>query len=138
MLTKQQEAGVIAEIYFQTSLSGGKGGQNVNKVATKVELYFNIKDSVILNGEQKELLFEKQKNKISEESILKLVAQSERTQLGNKNVVVKKFIKLLHKTFEIKKKRIATKTPQKEKEKRLRQKKKRALVIGNRKINSES
>jgi ribosome-associated protein len=133
-LKKEQLLLILREVNFKTALSGGKGGQNVNKVATKVELYFHVANSQILSELQKQLLLEKHQNKISEAGLLKLIAQSERTQLGNKNVVIKKFIKLLHKSFEIKKKRIATLPSKKMKENRLKAKKHQTQKIADRKI----
>jgi len=72
------------EFVFKTSRSSGAGGQNVNKVNTKVELRFNITGSQILTDEEKELLFLKLGNKINGEGELSIVAQGERSQMQNK------------------------------------------------------
>lgn len=113
----------IPELYFKTSRSGGAGGQNVNKVATKVELDFDIVNSALLSQEQKLTLLTKLKSRISKEGILQIVVQAERSQLGNKEIAVKKFYELINKCFIKPKKRRATKPSKASKEKRLKEKK---------------
>jgi ribosome-associated protein len=95
-----------SEFQFQASRSGGAGGQNVNKVSTKVELRFNVLASAVLDDFQKELIQKKCKNQINSEGELIIVSQEERTQLRNKNTVIKKFRELLIKALTIPKKRI--------------------------------
>ena len=85
------------EFILSTSRSSGPGGQNVNKVSTKVELRFNLRFSINFSEEEKELLFSKLKNKINKEDEIILVSQSERTQLMNKIAVTQKFFDLLSK-----------------------------------------
>lgn len=114
---------VLKEVTYQTSRSGGKGGQNVNKVSTKVELCFDVSSSLVLSAEEKDLIFEKLSNKINADGILKLVSQEERTQLLNKKKVNEKFALLLEKCFTKKKKRIPVKLPEAINEERLKEKK---------------
>ncbi len=96
----------LPEFQFQASRSGGAGGQNVNKVSTKVELRFNVLNSALLDEFQKELIQKKCKNQINSEGELIIVSQEERTQLRNKNTVIKKFKELLIKALTIPKKRL--------------------------------
>ncbi len=111
------------EFQFQASRSGGAGGQNVNKVATKVELRFNVINSVLLDEIQKNTLQEKLKNQINSEGELILVSQEERTQLRNKSVVIKKFYDLLKKALFVPKKRKASEPTLASKMDRLKSKK---------------
>jgi ribosome-associated protein len=115
------------EVTFSFSRSGGKGGQNVNKVETKVELVFNINDSAILDVEQKSRLIKKLHSKIDTEGNLHVVSQSERYQLANKKKAIEKFIDLIEKSLKKEKKRIKTKKPEAVKQKILEHKRKHSL-----------
>ncbi len=114
------------EFVFVASRSGGPGGQNVNKVNTKVELRFNIQATFILNDEEKELLLRKLKNKINREGELVLVSQSERSQLLNKEAVIGKFYDLVSKALTIPAKRRATRPTAASRIKRLEAKRNQA------------
>jgi ribosome-associated protein len=113
------------ELFFKTSRSSGKGGQNVNKVSTKVELNFDVAGSALLTPEQKQRIMERLPNRINKENILQVVVQSERSQFRNKELAIEKFKQLIASCFVEKKKRIKSKLPRSVKEKRLNDKKKR-------------
>ena len=110
------------ELKFSASRSGGPGGQNVNKVSSKIELRFNIISSELLSQEEKDLLLIKLKNKINSEGELVIVSQVERSQLANKEKTIEKFYALFTKALTPQKKRKATKPSRSAKEKRLESK----------------
>ena len=114
---------ILKELSFKTSRSSGSGGQNVNKVSTKVELRFSIEDSILLTENEKDRIRIKLKNRISLEDILILSSDSERTQLRNKKKVIELFLELIEKALHKPKKRIKSKPTKASKEKRLKEKK---------------
>jgi len=120
------------EIQFQTTRSGGKGGQNVNKVETAVIAYFNVAGSQILSEEQKLRLAEKLSNKINSEGNLVVRSQTFRTQLENKEDATKKVNQFIASALKKKKARIATRPSKQSKEKRIESKKRSSEVKGGR------
>ena len=126
------------EFIFSSSRSSGPGGQNVNKVSTKVELRFNLLLTSGFSEKEKELIFSKLKNKINKESEIILTSQSERTQLLNKAAVTGKFYDLVSKALTIPLKRRSTRLTLTSNIKRLDSKRNRGSLKKLRKQTGES
>jgi ribosome-associated protein len=118
---------LLNEITFRTSRSGGKGGQNVNKVSSKVELNLNIKLSSHFTIEEKELLVQKLSNRINSKGILQIVTEEQRSQLHNKERSLDKLIILINKALYKPKPRKLSKPKKSAIEKRLKSKQLTAL-----------
>jgi len=111
------------EVCFSTSRSSGSGGQHVNKVETRVELIFDVVNSGLLTDEQKVLVLEKLKRRISKEGILRIAYGRSRSQAHNKKKVTERFYKLIEEALSEDKERIPTKPSEAYHNKRLKKKK---------------
>jgi ribosome-associated protein len=114
------------EMQFQTSRSGGAGGQNVNKVASKVELRFHVEESELLTDEEKSLVHSKLANRINNDGYLQVICQDERSQLQNKELCIQRFYELLRQALVKQKKRRATRPTRSSVKQRLESKKRQA------------
>lgn len=102
---------LLKVVAFKTSRSGGKGGQNVNKVSSKVELIFNIAEAPFFSEEERVLLTERLAGRLDQEGNLHIVSQEDRSQLLNKEKTIVKLIALLKSALHVQKKRKPTKIP---------------------------
>jgi len=125
---------LIKEIKFKTSRSGGKGGQNVNKVSSKVELNIHLNSSALFTDEQKEILSAKLSNRINVEGVLQIITEEDRSQLRNKERSLDKLFALLKGALQRVKIRKPTKPGKSMIEKRLKLKQATALKKINRRI----
>lgn len=129
----------LRELEFRFSRSGGPGGQNVNKVNSKVTLFFHVFLSPSLNSSQKSLLSSRLASRISQQGVLQLAATEHRTQKANKDAVLIRFANLLRQALVVQKPRKKTKPSRRSKERRIASKKKRAVVKQQRqKVNRSS
>jgi ribosome-associated protein len=121
------------EFTFHASRSSGAGGQNVNKVNTKVELRFSVPHSAILSEEEKYIIFSKLKNRINKDGELIITSQDGRSQLTNKEKTIELFYSLIAKALTPQKKRKKTKPSKSSKENRLKSKKAHSEIKAGRK-----
>lgn len=124
---------LLNEVTYSFSRSGGAGGQHVNKTETKVELYFSIPNSQVLDEYTKQKLLEALGPKLDNEGVLRITASKERSQLANRKSVQEKFVELISASLKPKKKRKKTKPSKAAKEARLEGKKKTSLKKESRK-----
>lgn len=124
---------IISELSFKAVRSSGAGGQNVNKVSSKVVLTFDLLNSEALSDEEKERSIKKLKSKLTLEGILILNCDEDRSQLKNKAIVIKRFLEIIEKSLVVPKERKPTKVPKSVIEKRLKDKSTTAEVKQNRK-----
>ncbi|MFN5942787.1 MAG: alternative ribosome rescue aminoacyl-tRNA hydrolase ArfB [Bacteroidota bacterium] len=125
------------EVYFKTTRSGGKGGQHVNKVETKVEAWWSVTQSTLFDDNEKERILQKLANKINKDGFLICTASDTRSQLENKLIALKKLQVLITHSLIIPKKRKASKPTKASVEKRLESKKKQSAKKINRSNNSD-
>ncbi|MCK0133258.1 alternative ribosome rescue aminoacyl-tRNA hydrolase ArfB [Arenibacter sp. S6351L] len=124
--------GIIQELKFKAVRSSGAGGQHVNKVSSKVELTFDLENSMALTDIEKNRLLRKLSTKLSKENILIMQCEETRSQHKNKELVIKKFLDTLETSLTVPKRRRKTKPSRSAIEKRLKSKKKAALKKLNR------
>jgi ribosome-associated protein len=116
------EEDLLKEVVFKTSRSGGSGGQNVNKVATKVEVKFDIQASALFNEDEKALIRERLSSRLSADNSIRVVSQEARSQLANKQTTLLKLYNILTNALRQDKPRKPTKPKRSAVEKRLKEK----------------
>jgi ribosome-associated protein len=129
---------LASELIFTATRSSGPGGQNVNKVNTRVELRFRLSSTSLFTEEEKSILSRKLKNKINKEGEIILVSQSERTQQMNRNEVTRKFYELIARALTKQKKRRSTGPTYTSKIERLENKHYRGIIKKLRKDSGET
>lgn len=122
-----------SELTYKYVRSSGSGGQHVNKVSSKAELYFNLKDSQVFTQEEKQKLSEFLSNRLTKDGILILACDESRSQFRNKALVTQRFLELIEEGLKEEKERIKTKVPKAVKRKRLARKRKTSEKKANRK-----
>ncbi len=124
---------IVKELTFKYVRSSGPGGQNVNKVASKVLVFFDINNSDGLSNHEKEMIISKLSSRLTKDLVLILECEETRSQLRNKEKVILRFFSLLKKTCFIAKKRVATKPTKSSIKRNLDQKKRRGELKKDRK-----
>src|SRR5262249_37444649 len=116
------------EVSFTASRSGGPGGQNVNKVSSKVTLVFDVRGSSVLSDEQKRKITGKLATRINKEGVLQVVSQKTRSQELNRTDVIDRFAELLRRALTPQMPRIKTRVPVSAKQQRIDKKRKHGLT----------
>lgn len=124
---------ILSELSFKAVRSSGAGGQNVNKVSSKVVLTFDLNASQALDEAEKALVANKLSTKLTSENILILNCDEDRSQLKNKAIVTKRFLELIEKALIVPKKRKPTKVPRSVIEKRIKEKRNTSEIKESRK-----
>ena len=124
---------LLSELEFKAVRSRGAGGQNVNKVSSKVVLTFDLENSSSFSEEEKSLLKQRLVSKLTQNNVLILNCDENRSQVKNKTTIIKRFLSIIEKGLHKPKIRKATKTPKSVKEKRLHSKKIMSALKQNRK-----
>jgi len=125
------------ELTFTASRSSGPGGQHVNKVSTRVMLWFDVAHSPSLSDEQKQLVFRRLQTRINKQGILQVVSQQGRSQMANRVAAIERFVELLREALKKQKRRRKTRIPMAAKERRIRNKKLRGRKKRHRAIPGE-
>lgn len=123
-----------SEIRFKFTRSGGHGGQNVNKVETRVELYFDVTASPSLTEEDRETILRRLASRLDKNGVLRITVQESRSQLQNRDRAVARFAELLSHVLRPAKKRLATGVPRASKEHRIEEKKRRGAAKRSRRV----
>ena len=132
MLSEEQKDAITKrELRLQTSRSGGKGGQNVNKVETRVELTFDVEGSQVLSESQKKILLARQ-SILTDQRFIKVQESRDRSQFANRELAVRKLFDLINKALKPRKKRVPTKPSKASKQRKLDDKKRRGEIKKNR------
>ena len=124
---------VEQELKFKAVRSSGAGGQHVNKVSTKIELFFDVENSNGLSDNEKERAFKKLRTRLTKENVLLLQSDESRSQHKNKEVAIKRFFEIIENALKVPKKRRKTRPSKTAIEKRLKTKKRAAQKKMNRK-----
>ncbi|MDC9722552.1 MAG: alternative ribosome rescue aminoacyl-tRNA hydrolase ArfB [Urechidicola sp.] len=124
---------IIKELTFKATRSSGAGGQHVNKVSSKIVLFFDVYNSESLSDDEKEILLKNLQTKLTKENILILNCDESRSQHKNKEIVITRFLKVITEGLRVQKPRRATKIPRSVIRKRLESKKKQAFKKATRK-----
>lgn len=124
---------IQSELSFKAVRSSGAGGQNVNKVASKIELSFNLLESSALSEEEKQWLLITLENRLTKDYVLQLQCDESRSQHKNKTIVIKRFLELIRDGLEVQKERVPTKIPKAVIKKRLKTKRIQSDTKANRK-----
>jgi ribosome-associated protein len=127
----------LSELVFQFSRSGGKGGQNVNKVETKVELIFDVRNSPSITVDDRSMLLHRLGSRLDGEGKLHIISQESRSQWANREQAVSKFVGILEAAMKPVKKRTKTRIPASSKRKRLEHKKRRGEIKKLRRMKEE-
>jgi len=123
------------EVFYKTSRSGGKGGQNVNKVSSKVELLFSIDQSILFTDDEKQLLNEKLQPRFNKDGYVQVICDEERSQYLNKEKALERLLLLLTRSLQVQKPRKATRVSKQAKAARLDAKKIQSVKKETRKKN---